>query len=159
MVLKDLMKAFGVVTLSLILILLINFLKLCFIGNVFFLIVLTEIFKIIPVFIFSKRLLGLIVFSLIVGIIWGSVQGLMAVEENPNEPLPIIMFISCLTALISGISLYGYKRTQNPSFLVFLPVGLFFSILISYYFVVYRSWFLAILSPIFLSTTHLSIFL
>jgi len=152
MVLKDLMKTFGVVTLSFVLVLLINFLRIYFFDDSFLLVLVTEIFKVIPAFLFSKRLLGLLVFSLIVGLIFGSVQSLIVMEENPEESLPLTIFVSTLTTLMSSTGgLYAYKRAKNPVFLVFLPIALFFSVLIAYFYTVYRVWFLALLSPIFLS--------
>ena len=146
MVLKDLIKLFSVICMSLILFLILNLLDY-FIPTLMAYVVVREILKPIPTYVFSKKLLGILIFSLVCGLIFGISESLVNISENKPESMFISTLISIITSLISGISIYPFKKTDSVLFFIFVFFGLFFSILISYYYEVYKNIWLALLVP------------
>lgn len=142
----DLIKICSSVGMTLILILLLNFARI-YINDLFVFCILCEIIKIASVILLAKKLLGIIALGSLNGLIYGLIEGFRAFTP---EYLILTVAISIITTLISSLSLYPWRRSKNMMFLIFLPMGLFLSIIISYYYTFYNSFWLALLSPFFI---------
>lgn len=146
MVLKDLIKLFSVICTSTILFFILN-VSGYFVASLAIYIILKEILKPLPVYIFGKRFLGILVFSIVCGLIFGVSESLINISENKPESIFFSTLISIITSLISGISIYPFKKTNSSLFLIFIFFGIFFSIIISYYYEIYKNIWLTLLIP------------
>ncbi len=147
--LKSIIRLILSIILSIILTIFTLALETFLIKDNFQIVLFQEILKLIPIFLATK-FLGCLIFSLISGLIFGSVEGVIR-QSLYGTYFPLTLLMHMLTSLILGIlGVYPLKRTRSPIFLFFLPLALFITVIIHYYYIIYSNLIYAVLSPIFL---------
>lgn len=140
----DLLKILASVFFIVVLTVVTGYIELWVVKDPLQIIVLEEVVKFLPVLIFSANLSGILIISSTSGLMYGLIENAMR-----TTPSPEFILLHLITTLISGATLYPYKRSKNPLFLVFCLLGLFISVLMHYYANWYGGNLLFALSSIF----------
>lgn len=137
---KNIMRIFAVVVLSLILTIILSFIELYVEISPFEKVVLEEAFKLFPILLATK-FLGCITFGMISGGVFGTIEGLLRqAEYGTFFPATLVMHV--IGGMALGLSLYPYKKSKNPLFLMFIVVGFLIAVVFHFYYNVYGSvWF------------------
>lgn len=130
----DLVKIFACIFLSVLLSVITSYVEIWFLKDPMQIIILEEIILIVPTLLLANTMAGIIAFSTISGLVFGLFENVMRTVSAPQ-----FIVLHLVTALISGLSLYPYKRSKNVMFIIFIFIGLCISIGIHYFVNYYSS--------------------
>jgi len=149
-IIKDLIKIFATITLTLIFSIIINFIEIYMTKDVFSLILLMEIFKFVVIFIFARTFISTIIIGSISWTTMGVIDGLLS-NLKYGAPLPATVMINLLTGVLLGmVAVYPVKRSKNILFSFFIIGGIAIAVIIHFYYFVYQSFFMGIFAPFYM---------
>lgn len=125
---KDMINIFACLFVSIILRVVTSYLEIWVLKDPIQIIILEQMMMFVPTLLFAKKLVGILVFSTISGVVFGLIENIMK-----PVPMPQYIILHLATSLINGLSSYPYKRSKNLVFASLILVGIAASSIIHYF--------------------------
>ncbi len=139
----DLLKIFITICFSLLSVAVTNVLKF-FVNDLLIILIIQETLKMVPIFL-GKRFLG----CLFLGLLSGSVCGIVNEIYNLSEESALFIFSNILTGILLGVGVYPMRKSGTILLFIFPLSMLVLSIIIQWFVVTYSSLIYGFLSTIF----------